>query len=470
MKKLLALFLAIAMVFSFGVLCISAYGTTENVSSFVTVDTAPSTDYYNFGDTIYVEFTIGNVTLEGADGVSGYDFKLRYDSSRVEPITVNGGTVTGERDFAPFLTTNSGGAWEVYGALDRAQSCYILGFCDLMLADVLTADKQHNIKIPFRVLNNAEAGNIVFSFLSAAAYNVDLSLSCDINVEDVVVKQKLQPDNLSSLPASAIPLHIGGYKHDINNVIFCADREMTVSEYVCKFIDPINKQDEMQNFATVIVNKDNKVLSVNLEAGDKSAEIIPEGGYIIGIHLDNTSAVSYLAQNAFKGTAITLYNVNIGATRYFDKGTALISAGFTMSKFELKSGANAYLDKEKKILTVYQPDITLSELNDMFISEISLCDKEGNYLTDSDIVVTGMTLDHVDDYTVIIKGDVNCDGVVDVFDALSLKNHIMRGMYLPKECIAAGCFYSDTPDSFDYLVIKNHTFGLADFSQFKPQA
>ncbi len=440
----------------------------ETVSQFVSFDTEESTDFYNPGNTVYVKFVMCDVSLDGVDGISAFDFELYYDSDLVEPIV--GPSYDGqgdECDFGSLIVSNPGNTWEAFGKLDADNSRYVLGFADWYVENPITAENSFSMSIPFTVKPTARVDDIVFSFENVMAYNADLSKGCSVAVDDVVVRHALQPDSLTSISSDAIPLDIAGYKHDINNVVYFTNTEMTVADYVSVFMDPVSGQDMMKSFAVIIAASNGEVIYSDLTDSDKSEVVIPADSYIIGIHSDNADDISKAGSLLRIGSSIQLYNLNIESTARLTEGTELTRAGFTIANFETEDGADAYIDYEEKTVTVYVQNVTLSALDDMIKGDISVYDDNG-YLASDDIVATGDVIDHLDGYAVVILGDVNSDGKVNQFDYLLLKAHIVKGNELSECGYKAACITGENPSMFDYLALKSFYFDKTDFVNINP--
>lgn len=468
MKKLLALIMAVVTVLSLNTV-VFAY-ETETVDQFVTVNAKSSAEYYNPGNTFDVEITLQDITLDAGDGISAFDFELHYDSEMVSPIVnASEDTEGDECDFTSVIVNNPGSGWNGFGRLDSANSRYILGFADFNAANVLVAESVFTVRIPFTVKSGARVNDICFTVENVAAYNADLSLGCSIAVNNVVVKYALQPDESEKLPSDAVSIDIAGYKHDVNNVIFYAQSTMSVSDYVWKYMDPVNGQDQMTGFAVIIADSNGNIVNLNLSDGDKSQMTVPAGGFIIGIHSSNTADMEYLRENAEVGASVVLHNINVEATGGTEAGTALTNAGFIITDFAVKSEANAYFDAAEMTVTVYETDVTLEEFEDMFEGSITVLDQNGNPVTEG-IITTGMTVDHSTGVTVVILGDCTQDGYVDLYDCLLLKSHILRGTEMSEAGYKAVCIVGEPPSMYDYLAVKSYYFGKTDFSQFKPLA
>ncbi len=466
MKKFSALLLVIVMVAALGVNVFAA--KIETVSQFVSFDTAESTEYYNPENTVYVKFDVSGVTLEGADGVSALDFELCYDSDLVEPVVQPSYDGEGDRcDFSSLLVSNPGGAWEVFGTLDSENSRYVLGFADWYVENVITAETVFTVSVPFKVKADTRVDDIVFSFENVKAYNADLSKGCEVAVDDVVIRYALQSDENVSLPSDFVSLDIAGYKHDINNVIYFVNEDTTVAEYVSKFMTPVSGQDTMSSFGILICDLNGEIIYSDLTDSDKSELVIPADSYIIGIYSENTDDISYVEGLLGLGASVELYNVNVESTSRLTEGTPLDSAGFSIVEFKTEEGANAYIDYEAKTVTVYEKDVTLQELDDMIVGDISVIGKNG-YLSSSSLVGTGNVIDYLDGYTVIVLGDVNGDGKVNQFDCIAIKAYVLKGSPLTEYGFKAACITGKKPMIFDYLAIKSYYFGKRDFISLNP--
>ena len=466
MKKITAILLAI--IISAALVVTSFAAKIETVSQFASFDTSDSTEYYNPENTVYVNFSVVDVTLDGADGISALDFELYYDSDLVSPAVRPEYDAEGDLcDLSSVLVSNPDGAWEVFGSLDSENSRYVIGFADWYVESVITSETDFSVSIPFTVKPDARVDDIVFSFENVMAYNADLSKGCEIEVEDVVIRYALQPDSNVSLPSESVPLDIAGYKHSANNVIYFTNDEMTVAEYVSKFMNPVSGQETMSSFAVIICAQNGEIIYSDLTDSDKSELVIPADSYIIGIYSDNADDISYVSGLIGPGTSVKLYNVNVESTARLTEGTPIDGAGFSIVEFKTEPGANACIDHEAKTVTVYEKDVTLAELDDMIVGNISVIGKNG-YLSSNTIVATGNVIDYLDGYTVIILGDVTGDGKINQFDCIAIKAYVLKGTELSESGYKAACITGKSPSIFDYLAVKSYYFGKRDFTELNP--
>lgn len=467
MKKLLALFMAAVMLFSLAV----SVGAVDidPVEQFVEVNFSDSTDYYNPNNTVYVCLSLENITLPEGDGLSAVELELYYDVEMVEPAFVPSLDGDGDKsNFEALLINNPNDAWECFGYIDADFGKVGLGLADINATNLVAEDGMLYLKMPFKVKSTARVKDIVFSLESFAAYNGAITKSCVLDTMEIAVQYALQPDTLIKLPDEAVKLDIAGYKHAVNNVIYYAETEITVGDYVARYMTPAAGQDKMQSFAVIIANAKGKIINIDLGSGSKADMVIPEGGYLIGVHADNAASLDAFSDKLAVGSTITLYNVNLEATGRGSTPNALTDAGFTVARFALKDDADAYFNADEMVVYVYEDNITLSQFKDMFECSISVTDAKGNAVPDSELASTGMIIDHETGVTVVVVGDCNGDGIVDQFDYLMLKRSILLDYQLTPAGYKAVCFVDTYPTPFDYLIVKRYCFGLLDMSQFKP--
>jgi len=65
-------------------------------------------------------------------------------------------------------------------------------------------------------------------------------------------------------------------------------------------------------------------------------------------------------------------------------------------------------------------------------------------------------------YKYVLMGDVNCDGKVDIFDILAMRDHIFGTKPIGEYFICYGdADYNGVIDIFDILATRNFIFGMA---------
>ena len=69
-------------------------------------------------------------------------------------------------------------------------------------------------------------------------------------------------------------------------------------------------------------------------------------------------------------------------------------------------------------------------------------------------------------YTILIYGDVNGDGMIDIFDLVGVRNHIIQTAELAEISFLAGDVNRDgTVDIFDLVGVRNHIIQFALIEQ-----
>lgn len=87
-----------------------------------------------------------------------------------------------------------------------------------------------------------------------------------------------------------------------------------------------------------------------------------------------------------------------------------------------------YIIQDNYLLNVWQ-ETTLTDFKNNYNSQESYIIKRNDTeLTDADVIATGDTLEFSsgDTYTIVVAGDINCDGKVSVFDLSILRRYILR--------------------------------------------
>lgn len=127
--------------------------------------------------------------------------------------------------------------------------------------------------------------------------------------------------------------------------------------------------------------------------------------------------------------------------------------------FELNSDSDLTL--ENGMLTKVADYHTVAEVKAQFKHPVGILDRSGNELADKAMVTTGSTVylqaDNTQKAVIVMKGDVNGDGLVNKADCTVLKNYFLRkeeltGVYL----LAADCDGDGKVTSTDYIRIRAH--------------
>lgn len=99
-----------------------------------------------------------------------------------------------------------------------------------------------------------------------------------------------------------------------------------------------------------------------------------------------------------------------------------------------------YIIQDNYLLNVWQ-ETTLADFKKNYNSQESYIIKRNDTeLTDADIIATGDTIElsSEDTYTIVVAGDINCDGKVTVFDLSALRRYILKQIeFIEIELLAA---------------------------------
>jgi len=160
----------------------------------------------------------------------------------------------------------------------------------------------------------------------------------------------------------------------------------------------------------------------------------------------------------------------------------LLFSSFIMSfagekYYILASGAKVCINKKDKIITGIQPGSTQKNIVDQFIAsdgvniKIYNDDKE---LQSSDKVGTGMKFKVeknstvVEEYTIVIYGDINGDGQISMSDITAIIKHIVRKNILTNEKLVSANSNRDTSEEVnmsDITTIIKHIVGKCKIDQ-----
>jgi hypothetical protein len=133
--------------------------------------------------------------------------------------------------------------------------------------------------------------------------------------------------------------------------------------------------------------------------------------------------------------------------------------------FELVAGSDLTLANGQ--LTDVTENVTVKQVKGQFKYPVAILDKNGNALADTAVVTTGSTVYLVSApekrAVIVIKGDVNGDGIVNRLDYLEVKNYFLNvtsltGAYYT----AADCDGDGDITTTDYLRIKSHYLNQFD--------
>lgn len=147
--------------------------------------------------------------------------------------------------------------------------------------------------------------------------------------------------------------------------------------------------------------------------------------------------------------------------------------------YMLSSKAQICINRSQKIVTGIQPNSEAKDIIQQFVisnSEVSIkIYNDNKELNPADNVATGMKLKVqksntvVEEYTIIIYGDVKCDGKINIFDIVTIVDHILEKNLLTNEELIAANSNRDTIGQiniFDIVTIVDHILEKKSIDQY----
>jgi len=473
MKKLFALIIVVSMVITMSSMVFAETPETElSALASADFDTSNGLDTYNSDGTINITVSLGDVAIpETVDGITAFIFEIIYDKDMVAPA--ENGEVDSDGDSFDYtsLIDNAPDGWECFGKIDSQNGSFELALWDVTTLNPICEADALTITVPFSVKPEAKVEDISFSFKNGQIHDVDLMVSASVEISGFSVEYALQPDVISDYPEEAISIDIAGYSDAENNVIFYAENDITVADYVASYIDDEEASKGMNDFAIIIINNENgKVTYVNTdisgEESDKSEVVIPAGHYVIGVNGNNTEDYTALCEFAIVDYNIDLYNLNVEITGNFNPAIELSNVAFILYDPipTPKQDANLVYDVDSAIITVYETELDIEEFNAMFKRDVTVIDQDGNEVT-SGYVTNGMKIDYEDGVTIVMLGDVHSDGKIDSFDYILIKRHCLN-TFEPTELqlLAARVAGNEEISVYDYLFLKRICLGTLKLS------
>lgn len=106
----------------------------------------------------------------------------------------------------------------------------------------------------------------------------------------------------------------------------------------------------------------------------------------------------------------------------------------------------------------YTDKMTINDFKSSFSNDFMAKDLNGDAINGDKFIGTGMKISFSENnYTVVLKGDINGDGKVDAKDYMLTKKAYLGTYMLSEMQLAAACFENTSlPTSKDYLKIKRH--------------
>ena len=333
MNRILTALLSVLILIS---ATVNVFALTQSDSICFTLTSEGSSKTYNSGGRISVKLSVQDIDFGFSDGISALEINLKYDKDKLilvtPPVADSDNDIC---DISPLITLSPNKSWEGFAALDQQQGIINMVFADTTGLNSLYYSNSFTVEIPFTVKQNTVAEDIVFNAYGITAYNCDVSKYTTAPDIEIRVDYSAIPAALASLPNEYVPLHIAGYRHNINNFIFYTATQTTVGDFVKNYSDNSLNQANLSNFGIVIANAKTGVITYTDTAAssssDKSSVVIPANHYIIGVFGANDTDISYLSLNAQQGKIITVYNLNILGADKAKSCVILQNAGFIIS-------------------------------------------------------------------------------------------------------------------------------------------
>ena len=435
---------------------------------------------YNYGSVVEVTYELEITNLpEDTQGISVIYLQLCYDHYVLTPAIIGEEDEDGDKNDYSDYATGGPDEWMAFGTIFAEDSALEICYWDDMSDTRVQEGDVITFTVPFKVndpkdceTENVEFNHALVSVSFCELYENDLKTVYQAPTDTITLYRAIQPEEAQPLPETAIPLHIAGYRHAANNVIWYSDEGSTIGSYIESYMEITNNQQDMNYFAIAIVDAETgKVVLMDTAIGrpqsDKSAVYIPSDHYIIGVNGNNIDDYNAFCDQIRTGATIKLYNVNVDATKNAIPEMELVGAGFEILSSEpiFKEDANAIYDEESLEVKVFENDISISEFKEMIENEIVVTDEEGNEIPEDYLLKTGMKIDAKEPIDIIVMGDVNGDGLVNQYDYILIRRHYLEtftleGAFLKAACISNG----ESVVIYDYIYVKRAYFGTLDLA------
>lgn len=166
-------------------------------------------------------------------------------------------------------------------------------------------------------------------------------------------------------------------------------------------------------------------------------------------------SISYNGENIEYYDGITLEDEGMYSIVATDRAGNTTTVQFNI----ISEVQDNYIIKDNYLLNVWQ-ETTLTDFKNNYTSqeEYYTIKRNDTELTDTDIIATGDTIElsSGDTYTIVVAGDINCDGRVTVFDLSTLRRYILKQIEFTEiELLAAD------------INIDSNDVGVKDYSRMR---
>lgn len=425
------------------------------------------------GSTVYVTLNISSLPA----AVSAFQCELHFDASIAEPVITSSGT-----NMDSFMAVN-GADFEQHCEY-RGDGVYFLAFCSKNdgKGETTVASKQDLvIKIPLKIISEGEFDFIIpqssvlafdaelgaldtegceYGFTALAKQNeFYTALECEEALDKTVtyltfsVTNKTAADGIS---AFEIALE---YSHDT----LVAEITDNTDDLMNSFI--VSAPDGWQQMCRHESNGKYRIRLVAPDGGVSQSDCLAIGQTItLSIPFNVVGGEGSKAKFDIPSSECTAYASDLRLLTGI--GSSLEKEIGKTPDFEFKDGSVVCADG---YITGIPADTAAENAGDYFKGEIYIS-SNGAYIDGDDIIATGMTAElwyngqKITSATIIIKGDVTCDGKINISDALLIKRVYFGNNTLDDNAALASKIMTPEgamPD--DYLAIKRYIKGTYTF-------
>lgn len=225
---------------------------------------------------------------------------------------------------------------------------------------------------------------------------------------------------------------------------------------------------DINNSLTTNLDESNVLVSYSSE--DTSVVTIKDG-YAYAVGPGNTSITCNVSNADGLNIGSTSIPVEVSAPAVIPTLTLLTNSGYKLK--DADASINAY-----PIILNCAPGVKASELTSKWDGNgyrIAVYDKSANEKTALSIVATGDILkftlngsSNSDSYNVVVKGDVNCNGKIEVSDIMEIQKDILDIQTLTGlKREAASVSGKSTLSVIDIMTIQKHVLGISEIEAVK---